>query len=219
MGWAQWSLTPLYLLRLYASTTFKGISCRTITLLTFPRNFLNVSLVEYFTEFRLFILGFLRPEFIAPLRSPLLPAPHLDSLCLMFCPFLPTVLHALSPMSQLPSGITNCREARLGEAFPFKFFLATHLLYGFLASNWGWRETRKINGNICVCTYLYITLYVCSSVNVLLLFYVNCLYNIANFYNMHPTLQKILINIDEHLLKTLTLCATDLGFSEDKSIP
>lgn len=102
--------------------TFRGISCRTITLLTFPCNFLIVSLVEYFTKFRLFILGFLKLAFITPLRGPLLPAPNLDSLCLIFCPFLPTVLHALSPISQLPSAITNCKEARLGEAFPFKFF-------------------------------------------------------------------------------------------------
>lgn len=159
MGWDQWSLTPLYCTETQCIYDLQGLSCRSITLLTFLHNFLIVSLVECFTEFRLLILGFLKPVFIAPLRSPLLPAPNLDSLCLLFCPFLPTVLHALSPLCQLPSGITNCREARPGEAFTFKFFFffATHL-YGHLAANWRWKETRKINGNICVCIDLYLTL-------------------------------------------------------------
>lgn len=73
-----------------------------------------------------------------------------------------TVLCDLSPVSQLPSDITNCTEARLGEAFPFKVFIATSLLYGPLSIKLGRGKVDKKNINFkkSMSTYFSVQVYI-----------------------------------------------------------
>lgn len=62
---------------------------------------------------------------------------------------LPFPFHcaSLCPMNQLPSGIINSREARLGEAFHFKLFLAIGLLCSPLSMKLGVEQGDKKNIN------------------------------------------------------------------------
>lgn len=89
----------------------------------------------------------------------------------------------------------------------------------YLTSDWEEWEDKK---NQCQCIFLYKFIFMCNPVHVqlckctMLFFYVNYTI-IASFYNIHPTLQQIYINIDRYLLK-LSLCTIDSGFPEDESI-
>lgn len=123
-----------------------------------------------------------------------------------------TSLSLWTPMSQFPSCIIHSQEARLSEAF-HKLFLAAGFLSNLLSEKLGAEEevSRKIwiVKNHCQYIFLYRFVFMYNPVHVslwkcaMLAFHVLYLYNRAGFYNIHTSLQKMHINIDRHLWKTL----------------